>query len=270
MESTLNDNYWELSADVGDYLGWGRGERFDDVPWDDDQKKNVIRYVKSGLRTFYYPPLIDGVQYEWSFLKPLGSITLAADEQYVNLPEDFGGMTSVLTVSPSGSTVYQPFALRLMLEAAVRQSHAQLPTTTGRPVQAALLADLPPTLTKSNRQRLWIFPIADSDYTIEFQYQILPDMLTGALPYAYGGALHAETILESCLAQAELKGDDQGEGPHASKFRERLAASIAQDRKFKAQFVGYNGDQSDAMEGGWYGRRNNWYTTPITYNGSPI
>lgn len=269
MESSLNDTYWDVAGDVGVYLGWGSGERMGDTPWSDEEFRIIQRHIKSGLRSFYFPVPIDGVQYEWSFLKPVATLTLAADSQHIELPDDFGGITSVITVSADGSTVYQPFPIRLMLEAAVRQQYAQLPTTSGRPVQMALIASEKPTIAKSNRQQLWVWPIADTAYTIEFQYQILPAMLSGSLPYAYGGALHAETILEACLAQAELKGDDQGDGPHAMKFRERLAASIAQDRKFKAQFVGYNGDHSDSLEGGWYGRRL-WNVTPITYNGDPI
>jgi len=266
-ESSLNDLYMDIAGDIGVYLGWGSKP----TDWDDDQFDRIKRYLKSGLRTFYFPPPIDGVQYEWSFLKPVATLSLATDEQYAALPEDFGGVTSPITVLASGSTVHQPQPLRLTLEAAIREQYAAMPTTTGRPVMAALVADIVPTLKRSNRQRMWFWPIANGDYSIQFQYQIIPEMLSGNLPYAYGGAQHAETILEACLAQAELKGDDQADGPHAMKFRERLSASIAQDRKMTAAFAGYNGDRSDAYEGGrTLNRRSYFPVQQITYNGSEI
>ena len=54
----------------------------------------------------------------------------------------------------------------------------------------------------------------------------MPDYLSTPFPYAYGGAEHAETILESCLAVAELRLDDMA-GPHNQQFMARLAASIS-------------------------------------------
>lgn len=268
-ESTLNDRYNDIAGDVGVYLGWGPGEKNGGLAWDDEQQKRIDRYMKSGLRSFYFPAPIDGVMYEWSFLKPIATLTLVESVDTVALPDDFGGFESVITIQPSGTEIRAPWTIRLTLEAAVRASYAECPTTTGRPLQAALVAEKGVSLSKSSRQHLRFWPLPDTDYEVQFQYYLLPDYYDGSKPYAYGGAAHAETILESCLAQAELKGDDMGDGPHAMKFKERLAASISMDRKNKAAFIGYNGDNSDGMENNWYGRHG-WQVAGITYNGSPI
>jgi hypothetical protein len=111
-----------------------------------------------------------------------------------------------------------------------------------------------------------VWPFADEDYTVEFTYYLIPDALSGAAPYAYGGAAHAETILASCKAAAERDLDDITDGPQMRNFRERLAASVAHDRRFKPQHLGYNADRSDRR--GWRdGRRHGWDGAVATWNG---
>lgn len=264
MESTLNDLYRDISGDVGVFLGWGAGANNDDDAWTEAQQQRIDRYMKSGLRQFYFQG------YEWSFLKPVATVTLTPGISTVALPEDFGGFEGTVTVASqaSGQRVYWP--IKLYLEGQIRERYTSLPTTQGRPLMAALVALRGTSLTKSNRYQLEVFPLPDAAYVFQFQYYILPDYLSGAYPVAYGGAAHAETILESCLSQAELKGDDMGDGPHAKKYQERLVSSIAMDRRMKAQTAGYNGDASDGMESRYGYGRHGWMVGGINYNGSPM
>jgi hypothetical protein len=107
-----------------------------------------------------------------------------------------------------------------------------------------------------------VFPTPDQAYQIKVTYSILPDALSATTPIPYGGAAHAETILEACLSVAEERLDNDP-GVHAQAFAARLAASIAQDKRHRPQSLGYNGDKSDD---GWY--RGPWRTfPPIPING---
>jgi hypothetical protein len=97
------------------------------------------------------------------------------------------------------------------------------------------------------RQRDGFWPISDQTYTLTFAYYLNPDYLSGAFPFAYGGAQHAETLLESCLAIAEKILDDAAT-VHAAEFEKRLAVSMDLDRRTKPQNLGYNRDQSDQQD----------------------
>jgi hypothetical protein len=120
------------------------------------------------------------------------------------------------------------------------------------------------TQVSSTRTMLMMYPAADQDYQVQFQYYILPHYLDGNHPYVYGGAAHAETVLQSCraIAAERLKQNPEQE---MMKFMERLAASIGMDRKNKASVLGYNQDSSDRRR---MGRANHWNFPPNTYNGT--
>ena len=69
---TLAVSYNDLMKAVADFLG---------RPLElmsDDEKRKVDTFVQSGVRNFYYPPKMDGVDenFEWSFLKQSGSVDL--------------------------------------------------------------------------------------------------------------------------------------------------------------------------------------------------
>lgn len=263
MESTLSLKYGDLAGEVGHFLGYGRGADGGDVAWTGAQEAAIESCLKSGLRQFYFPPPVEGVSgsHDWSFLRPTAQVTLASGESSVKLPDDFGGFEGEVTLV-SSSTAYCP--VPLVNEGQVRRWHAESPSSTGTP-RAAALEPLKGTggRDRGQRFRLAVFPTADAAYTLSFCYYVLPDALTDALPHAYGGTVHAETILESCLAVAEQRLDDSA-GVHTMKFRERLMASISLDRRSKPQKLGYNGDRSDWPGLDYKGRR---WPNAVTVNG---
>jgi hypothetical protein len=79
---------------------------------------------------------------------------------------------------------------------------------------------------------------------------------------------HAETLLQSCLAVAEFRMNDE-KGIHWTTFMERLTASIASDSEAMVpEFLGYNEDGSDFTQ--QYTRSGRWWNredTRVTYNG---
>lgn len=257
MESTLSLKKQDFEAKVGTFFGWGMGADAGDEEWD-SRKTAVIRdCVESGLRQFYFPPPMNGVPYDWSFLKPTSTLIVDADASTLEMPDDFGGFEGSITVSsPTSRTV---MAIQLVNEGIIREMYARSPSQTGVPQMAAVRPLKGTTLNAGQRSELYVFPIADQEYTIQFVYYILANFLDGTHPYAYGGMAHAETILESCLAIAEQRYDDAA-GIHSSKFLERLAASIALDRRMKPQTGGRNWDRSDEV---YYRPRD----VVVTYNG---
>jgi len=235
-ESTLTAAFQDLQADVGFYLGFGRGVNFKQPAWDDFQQASIDRCVKGGLRRFYF----NG--HPWSFLKPTASLDLPVNTQKIPLPDDFGGFEGRVTLFSTTSLQWWP--IELTSEGRIRAEYSIVPSATGRPLLAGLSFLKGTTGTQGQRCQLVIFPQSDADYTLQFSYYILPDYLTGAFPFAYGGAAHAETLLAACKATAELDLDDM-QGPQEQKFQELLQRSIEWDQKSKPQSLGYNGDMSD-------------------------
>ncbi len=263
-ESSLAIVWQEHCSRVGSYMGWGRGVNYADPPWSVQQQFEIDGIVASGLRNFYFPAPLDGDSsvYEFSFLKPTATVVLPNGASTIPLPDDFGGFEGDLTIATTPNTVW--FPIKLTNEGSVRVKYSALPTATGRPIMAALQPLKGTTYTQGQRWQLIIWPLADQNYTLAFQYWILPDYLGVPFPFAYGGAQHSETILESCLAVAESRLDDTS-SVHQMAFKQRLAASIGQDRKNKPQSYGYNGDRSDC-----HGHRRNWRDFQggrYTYNG---
>lgn len=271
VEPTLTLTLTQLKARLGVFVGVGRGEEYDETPWDTQTEASLSEAVASGLRKFYVPPILPGERdaYIWSFLKPIATVTLAEGESTVRMPDDFGGFEGPLTIN-GDSGVRVPWQIPLIGEGQVRAQYALLPDTTGRPVAASLQLlneDDQPVLMRGQRSQLYVYPIADQDYTLQFQYYLAPNALDGTHPYAYGGTLHSETILASIKAAWERDMDDLLNGPQYQNFMQQLATSISVDRLQKPQFLGRNRDRSDC-ESMYPFNRHGWGVWGgITFNG---
>jgi hypothetical protein len=270
-EPTLAIKYQELQAEIGEWAGWGKGVNYGEKPWTKDKLNRITSVLKSGLRRFYYPPLLQGqtAAYAWSFLKPVASIAFPQGGQWVEMPDDFGQPEGRLTVtSPVTQT---PWPLDLCGIGVINELYQVDPTISGRPWKAALTPTKGTYPTGGQQWQLWIYPLADQNYTFQMQYYINPNYLSGDLPYAYGGPEHHETLLESCLAAAEERLDNMpfGQGPHSIAFMSRLAASISMDARLKPQRLGRNLDRSDGY-GDFDRSLLHWFGGSITYNGMPL
>jgi hypothetical protein len=238
---SLAITYNELQQAIGRYLGYGRtvyGPDDGSQEWAD-----IEDCIKSGLRQFYVPPPMQGQpgSHQWSFLRPVTTLVLAAGVGDYNLPNDFGGLHGDLANPASELSkpvvVTSESALR-----ALRQSSPQ----SGKPKQAAIR----PKATDgaaAQKFEIILWPVPDCQIELTYKYFVLPQTLSNQNPYPYGGQSHSETILESCLAIAEQRLNDT-KGIHWEKFMARLSASIQIDRKTSgADFLGYNADRSDGM-----------------------
>lgn len=263
-ESTLSLAYKDLAGEVGLFLGFGRGTPLGDPAWSTQQQAAIDSCVRSGLRQFYFPPPIEGdvSSYDWSFLKPVVSVPFAAAATTIPLPDDFGGFEGRITISaPTGSTWW---SLDLVGIGEVYAREGQFASMTGRPLMGCLEPLRQTTATQGQRFQLHLFPTSDQAYTLRFAYYVAANYLDSAFPYHMGGMMHAETVLESCLAIAEQRLDDSS-SVHSRKFAERLIASVNLDRRMKPQMLGYNRDNSD-MRDRSYGRSRTWDNL-VTVNG---
>lgn len=262
-ESTLTQSLKDLYGAVGRFLGYGRGELNNDTMWSQAQKADVEEVIKSGYRQFLFPPPAggSGSSYDWSFLQPTATLTLASGSQTIQLPDDFGEPQGPVTMTSAASTI--PWQIPIRGEGVIRQMFQQLPDATGRPEMIAFQPIKGTQPTHGQRYQAYVFPAADGDYQITLRYYVLADALKESLPFAYGGMAHSETIREACLMAAEQFLDDTA-GVHTMKFQERLAASISLDRRMKPEVIGYNGDRSDMRE---WGRLRQHGLSPITFDG---
>lgn len=268
-ESTLTLSITDLKAEIGHYLGYGRGSAvYGETAWTTSQGNNITAVLKSGLAQVYTPPPVapGEVSHNWSFLRPFDQITLLAGDYSVQLPDDFGGFEGPLYVMTEGSRQRTP--IKVTNEGVLQNLLTANPDMTGPPRIAAEAVQKATSLTGSNRSILHVHPKADKDYVLAYVYKYLPDALTGSLPYPPGGSEHSELFKASCLAAAELQLDDAN-GPRWQFFMQRLIASVHADRKRKGDFVGYNGDRSDGRDMPGF-RDHGYYGNRITYNGNDM
>lgn len=266
-ESTLALNLAELEGNIGYFLGYGRGSANSDATWTSQQQANVDSSRRSGLRAFYTASagLDDGSQgYPWSFLRPLVSLPLLTGSNIVSLPDDYHGIEGRISVSSPATLVYRPVSIVGL--GLIQEQYNRLPTTTGWPTMAAIQPLKGTTGSKGQRFQLWVYPIADQQYSLQFQYWLSVDDLDTNRPYPYGGAQHSETIIAACLAAAEVLQDDMA-GPQTQRFQQLLMGSIAVDRRNKPQLQGYCGDHSDRGHNGWDRRQDIYAADNITFNG---
>lgn len=148
--------------------------------------------------------------------------TITADGDY-RLPDDFAQLEGSFRFD-NGSGLCQ---MTLVGEAHIRKRRSDC-ESTGIP---QLVAVQPLTSDNSTGQRfqICVWPTPSTAYTLTYRYSILPDALVNASnEYPYGGAMHFETIKESCLAAAEA-AVMENQGIHKALFMERLATSISAD-----------------------------------------
>lgn len=254
-EPTLSLGYADISAHVGRFLGWGGTS----ANWTADQLARINGIVDSGLRQFYYAaiPPDRNEPHQWSFLFPTGSIVTSAADYTYDMPDDYGLIEGDFTFAAADSA---RSTVKVVGEGQIRHLQSLYTSQSGKPTYAAIRPAANDGTT-GIRWEVIFYPTPDAAYTLTYKYVVNRNYIRAAAPYPLGGAMHAETILESCLSVAEQREDD-AEGVHTKQYRTLLAASIMMDRRHGPHFLGYNGDRSDGRTGGF--ERENY----VTYNGS--
>jgi hypothetical protein len=238
-ESTLSITYSELLVIVGTFLGYDA----DPTTWDSLQMTEVDSYIQSGIRQFYYPPSMQGIDagYEWSFLSPTATIDTVADTAAQDLPDDLARVMGDFFYSDElhKNSIVQVSEAQLL-------ANLQRSTDTNYPKIATVRHK---TSDGSDGQRLEVawYPIPNSAYTLTYRYEAYQGKLVaGTNEYPLGGMKYSELITESCLSIAEQRANDE-EGLHTGLFFRLLKTGIEQDRKQGARYYGAMGQGAESV-----------------------
>lgn len=168
------------------------------------------------------------------------TFTIGSQRDY-DLPDNFGAIHGELTFSSSNNYASIP----QIGEGQIRDLRRGA-TITSFPTHCAIR---PKSTDGSNGQRFEImfYPSPDSAYVLSYAYTPLTDVLSSTYTYPYGGEIHGETILCSCLAVAEQRLDDR-KGEKWNDFQQKLQTSIDLDRKnWTPETLGYNGNNAEGF-----------------------
>ncbi|MHC4176282.1 MAG: hypothetical protein ACYSWU_02180 [Planctomycetota bacterium] len=152
------------------------------------------------------------------------SFTITANGSY-RLPDDFGGLIGDVFFEANDGR-YIPLDNTGEAELIAMQ---QASTSTGRPTICAT-STVAATGTVGTRWNLLAWRYVDSDYTVRYQYQVLPDALA-TTNYPYGGARHADTIKYACYAAMERSKFQLANGPNEKQYAKLLRMSIKADQR---------------------------------------
>lgn len=250
-----------LDAAIGMELGYGPNSD----AWTHSQAARVSEVRRRGLRRFYTPQVLPGEKHahRWSFLKPLHVVDLVSGKWAYEMPADFGVPPAMLNYAPETSVMYRPIPVTTPEEV---ERRLQLTSNTGRPTVAAFRVKAS-TETAGTRYELLLHPCPGEEHQINFHYGISPDQLGSETALPLGGQPHAQTVLEACLAEAEI---DSGEGNvHQGQFLVCLQSSVDHDRNMAPATLGVSRDRSD---GDWeeeavYGNTHGWDANLTLYRG---
>jgi hypothetical protein len=196
------------------------------------------------------------------------SVTVASASSYTlgrptyTLPDDFGGMDGPLTYRPGVGGMYG--AIPIVSDAMIR-SRRQWSDYTGRP-RVASIKPVAFVAATGQRWQISFDPIPDGAYILTYPYKAIPASLISDV-YPLGGVFHNETILEGCLAKAELRLDDGHSKAHAEAYLLCLAQSIKHDREqHSPDHMGFNHDPGESYETGSSGSLSRNPSLITTYN----
>lgn len=252
-------SYRWLCRDIGEFLGLDPNWHI----WSEELEQKVARIVEQGLWQYYRPPAVDGYAHEWTFMKPVGMLTLEAGVKVYELPLDFERIDGNITYA-DGDDFYAPIVItseQRLRELEFTEDFTSYPTMAAVRPRGSIGA-------AQQLQELVFYPTPNDAYTLRYRYFALPRMLSDDYPYPLGGTAHAEGILASCMAVAEVRRDGK-EGAYSRMFVGKLSANIVADMRRGPQYLGYNGDGS-VMQGDATRRselRDMMYVPSATYNG---
>jgi len=225
--STLTIQWSDLMNFVAVYLGMGReSDPASYSGWSADNYTLIDEQVQAGYRQFLWPPPLPGERksHEWSFLRTYGKLTTVADKKDYTLPDDVGAVIGCMTFDEGEGSV--PL-VKCKVEAILRLRQYQ--RGSGSPTKYAVNTVADPD-GQGQMKELMLWPTPDAEYNLRYPCYLMPNMLSSTSIYPVGGAIHSETLKQSCLAAAEVYLENT-KGEQWDKFMERLQASIRLDRQ---------------------------------------
>jgi hypothetical protein len=239
-ESSLSIGFPELQIEVGYLLGYGRTP----ANWSVAQEALIDSIVQSGVRRVYFPPAVsDGKRiveagYEWSWLRPTTTLVIESGTADYDLPDDFSRLVGNFHYAEAEyKNPITQFSVGDILASRARTS------TTGIPYKCAVRFKECDGTTGS-RQEVLFYPEPDGDYTLSYEYEAYTGALSDDAPYPLGGMKMGELFIESCLAVAEARMDQEA-GIHTATFQTLLIDAIMRDKKQGAVHYGQMGSRGN-------------------------
>lgn len=147
------------------------------------------------------------------------------------LPDDFGRLIDGYYFSLNDQDRY----ILGNVDAGRIKNHRSMDDTTGEPRIAAEVI-LATDKTTSQRREVWFWPRSITTETLHYKYEAFIGTFANG-QYPAGSVKYTDTLLESCLAVAETRLDDE-RGIHWEMFVEKMVSSIARDKKQNSPIVG--------------------------------
>lgn len=231
---TLAVDYNGLVQHVARFLG------YDPSALTDREKAEVDAHIQSGVRNFYHPPKMEGVDenFEWSFLRMECSLETSQGVGVYRMPDGFGRAAGTIGFGGEDMHIHPVRIVPLSTVEGLARSGK-----TGAPRVAAFV----PRQSFGERGQyveMRVFPIPDRIYVLRFRGDSDTGRLSEERPFPLGGSMFSELVIESCLAVAEQRSNDES-GIHTQLFNELLVSMIAKDRKSSASVFGQMGDMPD-------------------------
>ena len=219
---SLSVTYDELRGIVAKYLG------YDPADLSVEEAAEVDSHIRSGLRQFYNPGKTESAPegHTWSFMREIVSVTTTPGTDACLVPNHVGRVEGFIF-----PTTGEPIPI------VGESAFVHAPVRTGMPRIACLRwrSDY----GSSGQAREVVFRPAPS-VSEEFVFRCTVDptpLVADTAPYPLGGPAFSEVIIESCLAIAEQRSNDE-QGIHTSKFQKMLDDAILEDRRNSGRFYG--------------------------------
>lgn len=162
------------------------------------------------------------------------------DQRDYDLPDDFGGMTSEGNVVYADAT-HANKTIKIVAEEALVRMRVERFASAAPPFLAAIRHKTTDG-TAGQRSQLLLYPAPESAHELFYRYDVLPNRLTEAAPYPYGGATYAELLKLACLATAEEYADGV-QGMRSQSFQRELGAAVQADLGKTRVSLGYLDDR---------------------------
>lgn len=265
-DPSLRLTFDDLRIRVAEYLGvadYGDdGNGAAALPTQTHDLDKVSRIVNNAYRRF----LTENPR-GWNFMTVPFSITfgtgnLDSDLAQYPAPDDYYGIVvAPFTYGPTGPFI----TIDPVSEPEVRQRQAAN-NSTGQPIIFCQRAINTTATSTPPRWEFIFYPTPSGTETVTALYKRFAQKLTTGTDVPVSGFQHDNSVLEACLAAAELEVNDNA-GPHEEAYQRELKKSMSIDVRAS---VSRGRDYGDKSEDRWYGRRPLTYYGVDTYNGVPI
>lgn len=183
-----------------------------------------------------------------------------------DLPDDFGSIIGSFSFAQKDNAWYTCKVVGENRIRELRQREFNQNFANGDPQFAAIRTKNKTDVNIGTRSEVLFWPTVTSTGTVSYRYRVSVNKPIGANDYVAGMPMHAETILYSCLAEAERRMDGE-RGVIWEKFMELLQSSVIRDQQDnKPEVLGYNADDSEGREM-FSHHRMLLYGSGVTYKG---